>query len=108
MSTGKIITPNNNDAALEAIGALAQPVVLQFTHPNGNVETQVLGGLTKIETVAAQLLCGILSNPSGIPEDPVKTALTFAEVLLTKSKQINGRVPQVPETNQSEPSLGPR
>lgn len=92
MSTGQIITPDSNDAAFAQLDTLAQPVVLQVPIGDGLFKTEVLGGLTKVQQVAAQLLEGILSNPKN-SELPlignVETALMAANVLILRSEDAN-------------------
>lgn len=97
MSTGQIITPDSNDAAFEQLDALAQPVVLQIPIGDGLFKTEVLGGLTKVQVVAAELLAGILSNPAYAPEGhttvdtqsiiaKIETALIYADTLIKRSE----------------------
>lgn len=93
MSTAQIITPNSNDEAFTQIDALAQPVVLQIPIGDGLFKTEVLGGLTKIQTVASVLLSGILSTRPHVEEkfqqtgDEVGLALTYAHELLRRSNE---------------------
>lgn len=106
MSTAQIITPNSNDAAFTQIDALAQPVVLQIPIGDGLFKTEVLGGLTKVQTVAAQLLAGILSNPanSDLPLiGNIETAIQAAGFLMLRCENNNCSVEEFMQKFEPEP-----
>ena len=67
-------------------GPMANPVSLPVQE-TGGVHIHTFGGLTKLETVAAQIAAGLAANSERMPEEAAELSVELAEQVLAICQQ---------------------